>query len=225
MNTKKEQRGKRFVVILAGLCICLLAGCGRKFDAVHYTQSVLDWNFQGNVDGIQRYEEDATKEELQQGYRMAVSGFTKAVISSELPMDPYKEEEFEELMSKIFTTMRYEVTGAKKEGSDYKVRVKIQPSDVMIRFKNALLTDGLKLGEEVAKGKYEGQEGGQEQILRDIANRSYELLTTSFEHQEFLEKEEVVLTVKKQDGRYRVEEDEFDALINKIFCLDKIAAE
>ncbi len=224
MNKSRQNRCKRALLISVSVLICFLGGCGRKFDAVHYTQAVLDWNFQGNIDGIRRYEKDATKEELMQGYQTAVAGFTQAVIGSEFPMDGYKEEEFKELVSKIFTTMRYEVIKAEKKGKNYEVRVEIQPSDVMIRFKNALTTDSLKLAEETAQGKYTGtEEEIQEQLLRDIANRSYELLAVSFEHQEFLEKKEIRLTVeRKKDGSYQMDAEDFDRLINKILCLDEI---
>ena len=218
-----KKRIKSLVACFAA--VLLISGCGKDFDAAGYTQAMLDLNFQGELEGALKYEEDATEESLMRLYQEAIDQFVAMNITSDIEMNEIKTTEFSELISKIFATMRYDVGEARKtDKEEYEVPVKIEPSDVMIRYQQLLTEDSLKVAQKVKEGGYEGtEEEIQQQVLNDIINHAYELLDVAYTDMQYGEPESVILHIRVDEGeKYSIDEEDMDHLIQKILRLDEI---
>ncbi|MGF0101213.1 hypothetical protein [Bariatricus sp. SGI.019] len=221
---KRKKWGKLCVLIV--VLMLTVTGCGKKFDAAGYVQAVLDLTFQGDITQAKKYSKDATEESLMQMYRDSIDQFVSSNITNEIEMSDTKTSQFAELVSKIFTTMRYNVKEAKKTGKgEYEVTVEIHPSDVFVDFQQLLTEDSLKVAQKIKNGEYEGasEEETTQQILNDIVNHAYELLEVAYMDSQYGEKKSVVLHVKQdKDKEYYIDEDDMDQLIRKILRLDEI---
>ncbi|MGF0033364.1 hypothetical protein ACQRBN_10390 [Bariatricus sp. SGI.154] len=222
------RRKKRFLKIWA-LCMVFiigLTGCGKDFDASGYVQAVLDLTFQGEIENALGYEENASETSLMQQYQESIDQFVAANITNEIEMSETKTTQFADLVSKIFTTMRYSVKEAKKTGKkEYEVSVEIQPSDVFVSFQQALTEDSIKMTQKIKDGEYEGEseEETAQMILNDIVNHAYELLDVAYMDTQYGDKETVILHVKSDKKKeYYIDEDDMDQLIRKILRLDEI---
>lgn len=203
-----------------------VTGCGKDFDASGYVQALLDLTFQGEISGALEYSKDATEASLMQQYQESIDQFVAANITNEIEMSETKTTQFAELVSKIFTTMRYSVKEAKKTGkNEYEVPVEIQPSDVFVSFQQALTEDSIKMTQKIKEGEYEGEseEETAQMILNDIVNHAYELLDVAYMDTQYGDKETVILRVKSDKKNiYYVDDDDMDNLIRKILRLDEI---
>lgn len=215
-------------VLLVFLCIVLAAvstGCGRSFDASGYVEGVLALNFQGQTAKAQEMIDGASAESLKEQYREFIDTFVANNITNELDMGDLKTTQFAELVSKIFSVMRYSVGEADKTGrKEYEVPVEIQPSDVFIRFQQLLTEDSVKIAQDVKDGVYQGtDEEVQKQILSDIVNHSYELLDVAYSEMKFGDAKTVIVKVKADEkNEYSIDEDDMDNLVIKILRLDEI---
>ncbi|BDF33261.1 hypothetical protein CE91St62_13260 [Lachnospiraceae bacterium] len=215
-------------LLLALLCIMLAAGstgCGRDFDASGYVKGVLDLNFQGQTEKALEMIDGSTAESLKAQYKEFIDTFVANNITNEIDMGDLKTSQFAELVSKIFSVMRYSVGEADKTGKkEYEVPVEIRPSDVFIRFQQLLTEDSLKIAQDVKDGVYKGtDEEVQQQILSDIINHAYELLDVASSEMEFQDAKTVIVKVKADKrNEYSIDGDDMDNLVIKILRLDEI---
>lgn len=211
-----------FFVIMA--CI-MAAGCGKGFDASGYTEAILALQFQGDTRNAGAFVEGTDRAELMETYQNFVDDFAAGYITNGMTLTETQEEEFSELVSAIFTSMRYEVGEAKKaEKGEYEVPVIIKPSDTFIRYRDLLTEDSVKMYEKVRKGEYGGDEKtAMEQMMAEIAAHAYELLKTAYEGSEYGEEQTVILRVSADGNEiYSIDEEDMDNLIAKILRLDEI---
>lgn len=223
-NMKKHLRPALLVI----LCIMLAAGsagCGRDFDASGYVKGVLDLNFQGQTQKAQEMIEGSTTEALKAQYKEFIDTFVANNITNEINMGDLKTSQFAELVSKIFSVMRYSVGEADKTGKkEFEVPVEIQPSDVFIRFQQLLTEDSIKIAQDVKDGVYKGTDDEvRQQILNDIVNHAYELLDVASSEMEFQDAKTVIVKVNADKrNEYSIDEDDMDNLVIKILRLDEI---
>lgn len=231
MNKKKKDRNMKKHLrpaLLVILCIMLVAGsagCGRDFDASGYVKGVLDLNFQGQTQKAQEMIEGSTTEALKAQYKEFIDTFVANNITNEIDMGDLKTSQFAELVSKIFSVMRYSVGEADKTGKkEFEVPVEIQPSDVFIRFQQLLTEDSIKIAQDVKDGVYKGTDDEvRQQILNDIVNHAYELLDVASSEMEFQDAKTVIVKVNADKrNEYSIDEDDMDNLVIKILRLDEI---
>lgn len=225
MNITKKAGAASAALLICLICAMLLSGCGRQFDASGYVLGVLDVTFQDETQKALRTMKDVTEDELHSRHRERVQQFVDDNITNELQMNEIKEAQFAALCEKIFASMKYSVGEAEKTGRrQYQVPVEIIPSDVMIRFREALLKDAEKIAGNLEAGKYKGtDEEISRQVLNDIINHAYELLDVSYTNMEFGESQTVILTVEAgKDKEYSINDEDMDNLIIKILRLDEI---
>ena len=220
------EQGKRFIGIFIVCTICVMAaGCGKGFDASGYTEAILALQFQGDVRNAGAFVEGTDRAELMEMYQRFVDDFVAGYITNGMTVSEAQQEEFSELASTIFTSMRYEVGEAKKAGKgEYEVPVIIRPSDTFIRYRDLLTEDSVKMSEKVRKGEYGGdEEEAMEQMMAEIAVNAYELLETAYEGSEYGEEQTVILRVATDGNEiYSIDAEDMDNLIAKILRLDEI---
>ncbi len=213
------------LLIICIVVICSGTGCRSGFDALGYTRALLDLTFQGETkEALQRID-GATYETLMLKYQETVDAFTVNVITSQFDISEAKQENFAELVAKIFSVMRYEVSKAEKTGQkEYEVSVTIWPADVFVKFHELLVEDSLKMAENIKGGKYTGtEEEIQGQIMADIVNHAYELLDTAYMRVDYGEGKTVILNVKAdKKNEYYIDEEDMNNLIEKILRLDEM---
>ncbi|MGN1165697.1 MAG: hypothetical protein ACI4S2_04625 [Lachnospiraceae bacterium] len=217
---------KKISVIILGLVIALwTVGCQRDYDASGYTNAVLDLQFQGDTKAAITYVEGTTQSSLMEMYRGFIDDFVTGYITDGMELSDEQTEEFSDLVSGIFTSMRYEVGEADKIGKkEYEVPVVIQPIDTFIRYQQLLTEDSIIISGKVQSGEYEGSdEEIQSQMMEEIAVNAYNLLEKAYEGSEYGEKQTVILRVKAdKNGAYSIDEDDMNNLIVKILRLDEI---
>lgn len=220
---KWKERG--FLVFLCACIMWSITGCGNDFDAAGYTQALLHLTFQGDTKEAVQVIDGADKETLMVKYQESIDTFTANVITNQFDLSETKRLEFAELAAKIFSVMRYEVTGAEKTGEkEYEVSVSVQPSDVFVNFRLLLTEDSLKMAENIKKGKYTGtEEEIDQQIMRDIINHAYELLDTAYNRMNYGGSKTIILKVKAdKNDEYSIDEEDMNNLITKILRLDEM---
>ncbi len=223
MDSKNKKVISILVVCLAA--ISMLTGCGKDFDASGYVSSVLDVTFQDETEQALSMIDGVTANDLHQQHEDSIRTFVENNITNEISMNELKEARFFDLCEKIFATMRYDAKDAEKTGKkQYEVPVEISPSDVFIRFQEALVTDSEEIAADVQAGKYTGtEEEIAQQVLNDIVNRAYELLDVAYLDMEFGREQTVILTVEaNEENEYSINQDDMDNLIVKILRLDEI---
>lgn len=217
---------KRYVGIMLVCAVCAMpAGCGKGFDASGYTEAILALQFQGDVRNAGTFVEGTDRAELMEMYQNFVDDFVSGYITNGMTLTEAQQEEFSELVSTIFASMRYEVGEAKKaEKGEYEVPVIIKPSDTFIRYRDLLTEDSVKMSEKVRKGEYGGdEEAAMEQMMAEIAEHAYELLETAYEGSEYGEEQTVILRVGTSGNEiYSIDAEDMDNLIAKILRLDEI---
>lgn len=213
------------IILLLAAVMLVLTGCGRKFDASGYVTGILDIAFQDETSQAMATMGDVTEKELHEKHQEIIYTFVENNITNELTMNEIKETEFYVLCEQIFSTMKYQVGEASKVGKrQYEVPVEISPSDVFVRFGEALEKDAAKIAAAMEAGEYKGTEDEiMQQVLDDIINHSYELLSVAHQDMEFGEKTTVILTVESNDeNEYAIKDGDIDNLIVKILRLDEI---
>lgn len=217
---------KRIMILLA---ICMLSaamtGCKSDFAASSYVEAVLNLQFQGDTQGARDYMEEPDSAALAQLYQQFIDDFVSGYITSGLNLGEMRTEQFAELTSTMFTTMRYDVGEAKKTGKqEYEVPVVIQPNDTFVKYQQFLQEDSEKITENIKNKKYKGSEEEiQNQVVREIAGNAYDLLEKAYEESSYGDKETVIVKVKAEKGEdYAIDEEDMDNLIVKILRLDEI---
>lgn len=217
---------KRSVSIFIIFMVCVMAaGCGKGFDASGYTEAILALQFQGDVRNAGTFVEGTGRAELMEMHQNFIDDFVAGYITNGMTLTEAQEEEFSELVSTIFTSMRYEVGEAKKvEKGEYEVPVIIRSSDMFLRYRDLLTEDSVKMSNKVQKGEYgEDGEAAMEQMMAEIAANAYNLLETAYEDSEYGEEQTVILRVSADKNEiYSIDEEDMDNLIIKILRLDEI---
>lgn len=221
------KRGLKKKVITV-LCTCLLliqTGCGREFDASEYTKAVLDLSFQRDMTKALALMPEVPKESLDQQYDQFIQSFVENNITNGLDVDELKAAQFSDIVAKIFSSIRYTVGEAEKIGkSEYKVPVKVQTTNVFLRFQERLTEDSLKIAEKVKSGGYQGtEEQVASQVMQDMINHAYELLEVSYMDASYGENVTVNVTVKADSNKeYSISDKDMGKLLTKILQLDEI---
>lgn len=216
---------KMLLFLISTAVLCVNTGCRGGFDAAGYTQALLHLTFQGDTKEAQRMIDGATYETLMHSYQESVDAFTVNVITSQFDISETKQTQFAELVAKIFSVMRYEVTGAEKtDKKEYEVSVAIWPADIFVKFHELLVADSLEMAKEIQEGKYKGtDEEIDSQIMADIVNHTYELLDSAYMQADYGEQKTVILKVKAdKKNEYYIDEDDMNNLMEKILRLDEM---
>lgn len=221
----KKYRKKLLSFLLSMVLVLLTSGCGGRFDAAGYTQALLHLTFQGETKEAMQVIKGADRNMLLLKYQESIDTFTTNVLTGQFEVSEARQLQFSELTAKIFSAMRYTVTGAEKTGKkEYEVSVTIEPADVFVNFGELLSEDSLKMAEDIKAGKYTGtEEEIDTQIMTDIVNHSYELLDAAYMRMDYGDSKTVILEVKAdEDNEYAINEDDMNNLITKILRLDEM---
>lgn len=221
----KKYRKNFLSLLLCAAVIFAVSGCGGGFDAAGYTEALLHLTFQGETKEALQVIKGADRETLMLKYQESIDTFTTNVLTGQFEVNEAKQIQFAELTAKIFSSMRYKVSGAEKTGKKkYEVSVAIEPADVFVNFGKLLAEDSIKMSEEIEAGKYKGtEEEIQSQVMTDIVNHSYELLDAAYMRMDFAPEKTVILEVKADEkNEYSINEDDMDNLITKILRLDEM---
>lgn len=216
---------KKILSLLLCMAVLTVSGCKGGFDAAGYTEALLHLTFQGETKEALQVIKGSDRATLMFMYQESIDTFTTNVITGQFDISETKQIQFAELTAKIFSAMRYKVTGAEKTGKkEYEVSVSIQPADIFVRFGELLAEDSLKMSENIKAGKYTGtEEETDRQIMADIVNHSYELLDAAFMRMDYGTEKTVVLEVKgDENNEYSINEDDMNNLITKILRLDEM---
>ncbi|MFV0363315.1 MAG: hypothetical protein ACK5LL_09555 [Suipraeoptans sp.] len=209
------------------LCLSfVLTGCADKFDAVSYTEAILDLSFQGDITNAKKQEPDESEEALLSLYYDFISNFVTTNITNELGLDETKEAQFQVLIAKIFQTMRYSVEDSNKtDKKEYEVTVKIWPTDTFVNFMDYIREDAKKIEDKRASGGYTGTEDEiKEQIMQDIATHAYELMDVAYSESTYSEPVKVKLVVSaNEDNEYSIDSSDMHNLIVKMLRLDELS--
>lgn len=225
MKITKRAGAASAALLICLVCVMVFSGCGSRFDASGYVLGVLDVTFQDETANALQTMKDVTEEELHSQHQERVQQFVDDNITNELQMNEIKEAQFATLCEKIFASMKYSVGEAEKTGrGQYQVPVEITPSDVMVRFREALIKDAEKIAANLEAGNYKGtDEEISRQVLNDIINHAYELLDVSYSNMKFGGSQTVILTIEAgKDKEYSINDEDMDNLIIKILRLDEI---
>lgn len=212
-------------IVLIFTVMIVSAGCQKDYDASGYTNAILDLQFQGDTKAAISIMDGTTQSSLMEMYREFIDDFTTGYITDGMEITDDQESEFSNLVSGIFTSMRYEVGEAEKIGKkEYEVPVVIQAADVFIRYRQLLTEDSIIISGKIQSGEYRGSEEEIEnQIMEEITSNACQLLEKAYESCEYGEKQTVILRVKAdKNGMYSVDEDDMNNLIKKILRLDEI---
>ena len=218
---KKIKKG--MLVISTMILVLGMTACG-KFDAKGYTQSLLDQMFQGTTKELASFDKDADERELERQYNEYIKTFSSGLTEG-LQISEEMAEKYNTLCKEIFRTQKYAVVEEEKiDKNEYKVTVEIQPSDVFVKWKEALNTGVDTMQQKVELGEYKGtEEEILAQIQEDIIVESYEQLELSYKEAQYDEKENIVLTIKKGESeKFQADDKEISQLITKILRLDEI---
>lgn len=221
----RKYRKRVLSLILCAAVMLAVSGCRRGFDAAGYTEALLHLTFQGETKDAMKMIKGTDKETLMLMYQESIDTFTVNILTGQFDISETKQMQFADLTAKIFSSMRYKVTGAEKTGKkEYEVSVAIQPADVFVHFRELLTEDSLKMSENIKAGEYEGtEEEISRQVMADIVNHTYELLDTAYMRMDYGAEKTVVLEVKAdENNEYSVNEDDMNNLIVKILRLDEM---
>ena len=220
---------KKKIKMLLAMCMCILllasGGCAKQFDAVSYVRGVLDVTFQDETVQAVKIMKDVSEYDLHVQHDESITRFVENNITSELEMSETEQAQFHNLCEKIFSVMKYHVESAEKTGrKEYEVSVTIQPSDVFVKFREALVKDSERMAAAIEAGEYTGtDEEISQKILADIIYNAYDLLSISYLDMEYGKEQTVIIKVKADSGNeYAIDEEDVDNLIIKILRLDEI---
>lgn len=116
-------------IVLAIGIIC--SGCGAKFDATGYVQSLLDANYKGEYTKYLELTED-TKENAVANYetvmKMKSDMFQKAMGAT---VDESLNEEFLAVVKEMFAKAEYRVEEAEENNDEYIVTIVVKPINIL----------------------------------------------------------------------------------------------
>ena len=226
---EKMDAKKRNIIIgaTAGAVILVLAviacfGIFRGFDAQHYVDVVLDQNLKGDVKSAVQTTKGLTEEQAKEQYESTVESFVANIVASGLTLSEEEQKQCVEISKKIFSDMKYEVQEAEKVSDDeYKVPVKYQVSDVMVKLQALAQDEKAKVEEKVQKGEFRGSgEELEAQMQAEFAKNLPTMLQTAHETMEFGKEETMVLKVtKNENGLYVLDGTQTSQFIAKIMGL------
>lgn len=225
MRIKKSSNHVIALLMICAVVTSFAVGCSKKFDASGYARGVLDVVFQDETAQALETMEGATEKKLHEMHEESILTFAEQNITNEIEMNETQKARFLALCEKIFEVMKYNVLEAKETGDRcYEVPVEINPSDIFVRFQEALYKDSEKIAEKINAGGYQGtNEEISRQVLNDIVNHSYELLDVSYTEMEYGEAETVILEVEAgEEKEYSINEEDMQNLMLKILRLDEI---
>lgn len=129
MNTGK--RGKKTFCFGLVICMCvgLMTGCGKKFDAEGYVQACLDALYlrqYGAYAQMLEITEEEAEEHLTEDMRATIqSAFADDTVTSQEDREAYADAVID-----VYTLAKYEVVGSHEDGDDYIVTLSVSPSNV-----------------------------------------------------------------------------------------------
>lgn len=222
----KCKKRKVFLFLTAWMAL-FAAGCGlfKDFDAEGYVRALLNQTFGGEVKEAAKVMGDTSEEELKEQYEEEISTFVRKNLVSGIQMDDAVQKEYESVCKEIFRAMKYEVKGSEKtDKKEYDVSVEIQPSDIFIKFTDAVKEDSRRLMEKADKGEYQGTESEiSSQMQKEFVADALELLKQARSEMQYGEKETVIIKVTgNKNNEFTVDEEEISNLITKILRLDEI---
>lgn len=224
MDAKKRNiiigAGIGAVVLILAVIACF--GIFRGFNAQQYVDVVLDQNLKGNVKAAVQTTKGLTEEQAKAQYEMTVDSFVKNIVASGLTLSEDEQKQCVEISKKIFTDMKYEVQEAEKVSDDeYKVPVKYQVSDVMVKLQALAQDEKTKVEEKVQKGEFRGSgEELEAQMQAEFAKNLPGMLEKAHETMEFGKEETFVLKVTKNEkGLYVLDGTQTSQFIAKIMGL------
>lgn len=223
---QKLMKNRKFsLILLTAILIINITACGKNFDAQGYVQATLDLIFQGEVSEALKFNENASKADLEAQHDAEIENFVDNNIISGMDVNELMREEFIDACGQIFSVMQYEVQDAEKiDRRNYEVTVEIAPVDIFPRFVEGVKADSEEIMQKAKNGEYKGtKEEINAQMQTEFIRHSHELLTTYAGEVAFGEKIKVKLHVKADKKKdFHIVNEDLDQLIIKILRLDEI---
>lgn len=205
------------VTVLA-MCLCLLCGCGKSFDAAAYVKGGLDVLYLGEVSDeylelvvdsreecLAMYEENVLNEAVNFGRVFYVD------VNSE------PDEALIQLYKDIFAKSKYEVGDVSEDNGEYTVEVTVYPIDLFRNSYDELDMYDRDFTQRFADGEYEGLTGTELEKLFLLG--MIEILNSGLADCGYLDPVTVELHLESgADGVYTINDEDYAALHKNIIA-------
>jgi len=214
---------KHGFLILCMIVVLTVTGCS-KFDAEGFVQAYLDLRLQGEADNAARLNKEKTRGELLEDYEMWIYAFNEVYITGDLDLDDQMLKDYLNLSKQIFSAMRYNVKGSKKQDGVYEVTVEITPVDLFEKYVPKIRAVSEDLMKSYQNGEYEGTDDEiNKQLQAEYVYIAYDMLEEASQEMEYKEPETVTIHVEKNDdGDYQVREDDISEMLIRMLCLEEV---
>lgn len=194
-----------------------------RFDAVAYTQAVLDVSYKNEIKGYIEQtgaEKEEAQEVFQRNLDAAMEQFKTQELNEEL------EKKYQELFEEIVRQVKYTVLEAfKDEKGNYEVSVEVEPillfDDTYESFQEAAREYATEISNQVMAGEEMPTEDAMQEHLYQIY---YEILNENMEKGlKYGEAQSVVLHITKENlFTYEISEEDLQALNSLLISKDKL---
>lgn len=216
-NKKKEQIIFAAIILIIALAVGIAAVMRYHFDAVEYTQAVLDVTYKGQTKNYMRVanvSQESAKSVFEENLNLTMQEFQNLELSEEL------EKNYRELFRNVINQVSYTVnTSEKTDEGNYEVEVTVRPMllfDVTYeKFQRESEAYAKKITEEVMKGS---KMPGEKEIQNKVYQIYYEILSkTLTEGSPYGKPEKMILHVNRiARHTYKISEKDIEKLNEKL---------
>lgn len=191
--------------LILWMCIGLITGCGKRFDAQGYVQACLDALYLGEYDAYAQML-DMTVDEAEENMTSDMKATIRTAFEGDTVTPEEDKEAYVDAVRDIYTLAKYEVTGSEKGDGEYLVTLKAWPSNV---FQNM---------NEAVNVRYE--QAVEEKTYEESKWVSYvtEYLREAADMNEYSDAVTLEIHVKKNDGNvYSIPPEDLETIEEALF--------
>lgn len=213
---------KLAALVAMALTVSLIGGCGSKFDAGKYVQSVLDLTTKGKTTDYEKLT-DSTTEEADKLYRDQIDTELSAMgISDTSTLSEDMQAKYEQLVKDILATAKYEIGEVTEKDGNYTVQVKATQAmitkDLNNKFNEQVqayqdeLTASVNAGGEVPSDAE--MEGKVYEIMYNLLNENVQNIT-------YGDEQTIEVHVNNKDKVYSIPDEDYTILDSVLYNTDE----
>lgn len=217
-------RKKLAVLVVMVLSVAMIGGCGSKFDAGAYVQSVLDLTTKGETADYEKLTE-SSKEDAEKIYQDQIKAELEAMdITDTSELSDDMKGKYEQLVKDILATGRYEVGEVTEKDKNYTVQLKVTQAmvskDLNTKFNEQVQAYQDELEAAISDGGEVPSDAAMEEKVYEIM---YNLLNENVQSITYGEEKTIEVHVNNKDNVYTIPDEDYTAMEEAMYNTDELA--
>lgn len=217
---------KKIAVLLLTfvLTLSILSGCGSKFDAGQYVQSVLDLSTKGDTKEYIKIT-NSSKEEAEQIYQDQLKAeLTSLGIEDSTAISEELQTKYEQLVKDLLATAKYEIGEVTEKDGNYTVKLKVTQALITKDINGKFDEQVKKYQDEITKSVSDGGEvPSEDEMTAKVYEILYNLLNENIQKITYGDEQTIEVHVNQKDNVYAIPEEDYDLFETALYSMEELS--